>query len=75
MAETKKPARVQHRAKGAASGARGRISAKRRAAMRVQGQYMGAIRPLSATQRAQVKKLRAAKGAEAAIKLARKLAR
>jgi hypothetical protein len=42
--------------------------------MRVQGQYMGAIRPLSAAQRAQVKKLRAEKGAEAAIALARKLA-
>jgi hypothetical protein len=41
--------------------------------MRVQGRYMGAIRPLSAAQRAQVKKLRAAKGAEAAIALARKL--
>jgi hypothetical protein len=41
--------------------------------MRVQGRYMGAIRLLSAAQRAQVKKLRAAKGAEAAIALARGL--
>jgi hypothetical protein len=36
---------------------------------------MSAIRPLSAAQRAQVKKLRATRGAEAAIALAKKLAR
>jgi hypothetical protein len=75
VAEAKKPAVAQRRAKAAPSGARGPVSAKRRAAMRVQGQYMGAIRPLSAAQRAQVKKLRAEKGAEAAIALARKLVR
>ena len=75
VAEAKKPATTQRGAKVAASAARGPVSAKRRAAMRAQGQYMGAIRPLSATQRAQVKKLRAAKGAEAAIALARKLVR
>ena len=74
-AEARRPATAQHGAKGAPSGARGPISAKRRAALRVQGQYMGAIRPLSATQRAQVKKLRAAKGAEAAIALAHKFHR
>jgi hypothetical protein len=49
--------------------------AKRRATMREQGRYMSAINPLSAAKRAQVKKVRAAKGAEAAIALARKLAR
>jgi multidrug efflux pump subunit AcrA (membrane-fusion protein) len=75
VAEAGKPATAKRRAKLAATGARGPISAKRRAAMRVQGQYMSAIRLLSAAQRAQVKKLRAAKGAEAAIKLARKLSR
>ena len=75
VAEAKKPATAQRRAKSAASGARGPVSAKRRAAMRVQGRYMGAIRPLSTAQRAQVKKLRAEKGAEAAIALARKLLR
>ena len=74
-AEAKKPARAPRGAKDAPSGARGPISAKRRAAMRVQGRYMGAIRLLSAAQRAQVKKLRAAKGPEAAIALARKLVR
>jgi hypothetical protein len=43
--------------------------------MRVQGRYMGAIRLLSAAQRAQVKKVRAAKGAQAAIALARRFHR
>jgi len=75
VAEAGKPARAPRRAKGAPSSARGPISAKRRAAMRVQGQYMGAVRLLTAAQRAQVKKLRAEKGAEAAIALARKLVR
>ena len=75
VAEAKKPATAQRGAKVAPSGTKGPLSAKRRAALRVQGQYMGAIRPLSATQRAQVKKLRAAKGAEAAIALAQKLVR
>jgi hypothetical protein len=67
VSEARKPTSAQRRAKGAASGRQGPVSAKRRTAMRVQGQYMSAIRPLSAAQRAQVKKVRAAKGAEAAI--------
>ena len=75
VSEARKPASAQRDAKGAAPVARGPVSAKRRAAMRVQGQYMGAIRPLSAVQRAQVKKIRAEKGAEAAIALAQRLAR
>jgi hypothetical protein len=75
VSEAGKPAAARRPAKGAASGGRGPVSAKRRAAMREQGRYMSAIRPLSAPQRAQVKKLRAARGAEAAIALARRLAR
>jgi hypothetical protein len=63
VSEAGKPAVAQRRAKGAPLRARGPISAKRRATMR------------AAAQRAQVKKLRAAKGAEAAIALARKLRR
>jgi hypothetical protein len=74
VAEAKKPATAQRGAKVTPSGARGPASTKRRAAMRVQGQYMGVIRPLSAAQRVQVKRIRAEKGAEAAIALARKLA-
>jgi hypothetical protein len=60
VAETRKPASAQRRAKGAASGTRAPLSAKRRAALRFQGLYMSAIRTLSAAQRAQVKKVRAA---------------
>jgi hypothetical protein len=75
VAEARKPASAQRGAKGAPSGTKGPVSAKRRAALREQGQYMSAIRPLSAAQRAQVKKLRAAKGAEAAIALALRLRR
>jgi hypothetical protein len=75
VSEASKPATAQRRTKVAPSRARGPLSAKRRAALRFQGQYMSAIRPLSAAQRAQVKKLRAAKGAEAAIAHARKLRR
>jgi hypothetical protein len=71
--QSRKSASKPRRAKRAASGGRGPVSAKRQAAMREQGRYISAIRPLSAAQRAQVKKLRAAKGAEAAIALARKL--
>jgi hypothetical protein len=73
VAEARKPATAPRAAKGAAPVARGPASAKRRAAMRVQGQYMSAIRPLSAVQRAQVKRIRAKKGANAAIAAARKL--
>jgi hypothetical protein len=75
VAKVRKPATAPRAAKGAPSGARGPVSAKRRAAMRIQGQYMSAIRPLSAVQRAQVKKIRAEKGAEAAIALAHKFHR
>jgi hypothetical protein len=75
VAEARKPATAPRAAKGAAPVARGPVSAKRRAAMRIQGQYMGAIRPLSAVQRAQMKKIRAEKGVEAAIAAAGKLQR
>jgi hypothetical protein len=75
VAEARTPATAQRRAKVAASGAKRPVSAKRRTAMRVQGQYMSAIRTLSAAQRAQVKKVRTEKGADAAIALARKLGR
>ena len=75
VSEARKPASAQRRAKGADSGPRGPVSAKRRAPMRNQGRYMSAIQPLSAAQRAQVKKVRAEKGAEAALALAHRLAR
>ena len=51
------------------------LSAERRAALRQQGQYMGALRGLKPRQKARVKALRAAKGALAAIRLAKRLAK
>lgn len=75
VSEARKTTSPQRAAKRVVSRGRGTISAKRRAAMREQGRYMAAIRPLSAAQRAQVKKLRATKGAEASIALAHRLHR
>jgi hypothetical protein len=43
--------------------------------MRDQGRYMGAISRLSAAKRAEVKKVRATKGVDAAIALAQRLQR
>lgn len=50
------------------------VSAKRRKAMRQQGQYLAAVRPLKAQDRAKVKAVRAEKGFAAAIAEARQLA-
>jgi DNA-binding transcriptional regulator YiaG len=50
-----------------------RISAARRAALKLQGQYMGALRSLQPRQKVQVKKVREAKGLGPAIKLAKRL--
>jgi hypothetical protein len=50
-----------------------RLSAERRRALRLHGQYLGSIRRLKPRQRAQVKKVRAAKGVGAAIKAARRM--
>jgi hypothetical protein len=49
-------------------------SAKRLAALKVQGRYMGYVRNLGPRQKARVKALRAAKGVDEAISLAKKLA-
>jgi hypothetical protein len=51
-----------------------RLSAARRAALRLQGQYMGYLRSLKPKQKARVKALMATKGVRAAISLAKKLA-
>jgi hypothetical protein len=50
-----------------------KLSAERRAALQLQGQYIGHVRKLSPRQRARVKKLRSAKGVRAAIRFAMKL--
>ena len=51
--------------------AKRRQSAKQRAANKLQGAYLGLIRQLPTTTKAKIKKLRAAKGVEAAIKAMR----
>jgi hypothetical protein len=53
---------------------RRKASAKARAAWKAQGRYLGAVRQLSAANRAKVKKIREAKGVRAAIRAARKVA-
>ena len=49
------------------------ISPARRAALKLQGQYMGQIRDLKPKQKAEVKAVKAKRGIEAAIRLARRL--
>jgi hypothetical protein len=50
-----------------------RLSAKARASLVLQGRYMGYMRQLKPRQKAQVRKLKAAKGVRAAIAQARRL--
>jgi hypothetical protein len=54
---------------------RRKISARAQAVWRAQGRYMAAVRRLSKTNRAKVKKIREAKGVGAAIAAAAKLTR
>ena len=67
------------RSSGSGSGNSGKrvlkLSGRRRAALKVQGQYIGYLRSLGPSQKAEVKKVKAASGFPAAIKLARKLRR
>lgn len=52
-----------------------KLSPERRAALKLQGQYMGFLRNLKPRQKTQVKALTASKGLRAAIALAKKLAK
>ncbi len=52
---------------------RPRLSAKQRAALKLQGRYMGTMRGLQKTKRAQVKRIRAEKGIRAASAAARRM--
>jgi hypothetical protein len=52
-----------------------RLSPGRRAALKLQGQYIGHLRSLKPRQKARVKALRADKGVRAAISFARRLAK
>jgi hypothetical protein len=54
---------------------RPRLSAKARVAMVLQGRYMGYMRQLKPRQKAQVRKIREAKGVRAAIVRAREITR
>jgi hypothetical protein len=61
--------------KSAARKTRRRLSAARRAALRLQGRYLGTVRPLSKAAKAKVKAIREKKGVRAAITAAKKAAR
>jgi len=50
-----------------------RLTAKQRAALKLQGQYMGTMRALKPAERAKVKRVRAEKGIRAAIVEARRM--
>ena len=52
-----------------------KLSPERRAALKLQGSYIGHVRKLSLRQRAQVKRLRSEKGVRAAIRFAKALSR
>jgi hypothetical protein len=52
-----------------------RLSPERRAALKLQGSYIGHVRKLSPRQRARVKKVRQQKGVRTAIRLAKALSR
>ena len=52
-----------------------RLTAKRKAALKVQGAYIGHMRNLKPAHKAQVKAARASKGMLAAISLAKRLAK
>ena len=52
-----------------------RLSPQRRAALQLQGKYMGYLRNLAKGEKTRVKALRASKGYPAAIELARRLAK
>lgn len=54
---------------------RRRLSAKARASLVLQGRYMGFMRQLKPRQKAQVRKVKDAKGVRAAITRAKRLAR
>ncbi len=51
-----------------------KLTSARRAALKLQGRYMGYIRSLKPRQKSKVRALREAKGIESAIVLAKKLA-
>jgi hypothetical protein len=61
--------------KNVARGTRRRLTAARRAALKLQGQYLGTVRPLSKAAKAKIKAIREKKGFRAAIAEAKRLAK
>jgi hypothetical protein len=55
--------------------AKRRLTAKRRAELKLHGQYLGFVRPLSKANRAKVKAIREKSGIKAAIAAARRMAK
>jgi hypothetical protein len=53
--------------------AKRRLTAERRAALKLHGQYLGLVRPLSKTSKAKIKAIRKKSGVRAAISAARKM--
>ncbi len=62
-------------ARGGAKGRKLNLSPKRRAALKLQGAYIGHMRNLKAGHKARVKAVKVAKGMRAAIALAKRLAK
>jgi hypothetical protein len=52
-----------------------RLSAARRASLKLQGQYLGTVRPLSKAAKAKIKAIREKKGFRVAISAARRMAK
>ncbi len=61
--------------RGGPKGRKLKLTSKRRAALKIQGAYIGHMRNLKAAHKAKVKALRVAKGMRAAISLAKRLAK
>ncbi len=66
--------RIERRRKPHA-GTRRALSTKVRASLVLQGRYMGYVRQLKPRQKAQIRKIKEAKGVRAAIRMARGMAR
>ena len=66
---------VAHAAAPARRRRKAKLTPARVKALQLQGAYMGALRSLGPRQKANVKALRASKGVEAALRLAKQLAR
>ncbi len=74
LGNTSRPRRSASVKRRSAKRPRRRLSARVRSQFRLQGSYMGYVRQLTAAQKSQVRKVREAKGWQAAIAAAKKMA-